>query len=66
MTYRLSARAEADLTGIWVYSAEEWGVDQADRYVDALSVASILLAYGKSDAVEGPAGYFRRHLSPST
>ena len=36
MTYRLSARAESDLTEIWVYSAEEWGVDQADRYVDAL------------------------------
>ncbi len=36
MTYRLSARAEADLTDIWIYSAEQWGVDQADRYVDAL------------------------------
>lgn len=36
MTYRLSAKAEADLTDIWSYSAEQWGVDRADRYVDAL------------------------------
>ncbi len=36
MTYRLSARAEADLTNVWVYSAEQWGVDQADRYIDAV------------------------------
>jgi toxin ParE1/3/4 len=36
MTYRLSARAEADLMKTWAYSAEQWGVDQADRYIDAL------------------------------
>lgn len=36
MIDRLSARAEADLADIWVYSAEQWGVDQADRYIDAL------------------------------
>lgn len=36
MTYRLSRRAEADLAEIWDYSAEQWGVDQADRYLDAL------------------------------
>lgn len=36
MTYRLSARAEADLAEIWVYSAEQWSVDQADRYIEAL------------------------------
>ena len=33
---RLTPRAEADLEDIWRYSAEEWGEDQADRYVDAL------------------------------
>jgi toxin ParE1/3/4 len=34
--YRLSSRAEADLAEIWGYSAEQWNLDQADRYVDAL------------------------------
>jgi len=34
--YRLSSRAEADLAEIWVYSAEQWSIEQADRYVDAL------------------------------
>jgi toxin ParE1/3/4 len=33
---RLSSRAEADPAEIWVYSAEQWTLDQADRYVDAL------------------------------
>jgi toxin ParE1/3/4 len=36
VSYRLSDRAEADLGEIWDYSAEKWGVDQADRYIDAL------------------------------
>jgi toxin ParE1/3/4 len=36
VTYRLSSRAEADLADIWVYSAEQWGIEQADRYLDAL------------------------------
>lgn len=36
MTYRLSSRAELDLAEIWVYSAERWDLDQADRYLDAL------------------------------
>ena len=36
MIYRLSVRAEADLAEIWVYSAEQWTLEQADRYIDAL------------------------------
>lgn len=28
--------AESDLIGIWVYTCEEWGVDQADKYLDQL------------------------------
>ena len=36
MIYRLSSRAEADLAEIWVYSAGQWNIEQADRYVDAL------------------------------
>jgi toxin ParE1/3/4 len=36
VSYRLSGRAEADLAEIWDYSAGQWSVDQADRYVDAL------------------------------
>jgi toxin ParE1/3/4 len=34
--YRLSSGAEADLADIWVYSAGQWNLEQADRYVDAL------------------------------
>ena len=30
--YLLSPRAQADLEGIWDYSAERWGVDQAETY----------------------------------
>jgi plasmid stabilization system protein ParE len=36
MIYRLSAKAEADLLAVWIYAAEQWGPDQADRYVDTL------------------------------
>ncbi len=32
----ITPKAEADLIGIWVYTCEEWGVDQADIYLDQL------------------------------
>lgn len=33
---RVTPKAESDLVGIWVYTCEEWGVDQADKYLDEL------------------------------
>lgn len=33
MAYVLSPLARADLEGIWAYSREQWGVDQAERYL---------------------------------
>jgi toxin ParE1/3/4 len=34
--YALSRRAQSDLDEIWDYSAQRWGRDQANRYVEAL------------------------------
>lgn len=36
ITYRLSPAAEADLVGIWDYTAQQWDKDQAARYVVAI------------------------------
>ncbi|WP_370690110.1 type II toxin-antitoxin system RelE/ParE family toxin [Phenylobacterium sp.] len=33
MGYVLSPLARKDLEGIWAYSRERWGVDQAERYL---------------------------------
>lgn len=33
---RITPKAQSDLIGIWVYTSEEWGVDQADKYLDQL------------------------------
>jgi toxin ParE1/3/4 len=32
----ITPKAESDLIGIWVYTCEEWGVEQADKYLDQL------------------------------
>jgi len=32
----VTPKAESDLIGIWVYTCEEWGVDQADKFLDLL------------------------------
>ncbi|PRB74090.1 type II toxin-antitoxin system RelE/ParE family toxin [Pseudomonas sp. MYb185] len=32
----VTPKAESDLTGIWLYTCEERGVDQADKYLDQL------------------------------
>ena len=34
----ITPKAESDLTGIWLYTCEEWGIDQADKYLDQLEV----------------------------
>ena len=33
------AKAEDDLIDIWLYTFEEWGVNQADHYLDILNAA---------------------------
>ena len=30
----VTPKAESDLIGIWMHTCEEWGVDQADKYLD--------------------------------
>lgn len=34
--YTLRQLAQNDLEGIWLYSLQEWGVVQADKYIRAL------------------------------
>lgn len=34
-----SVKAAEDLADIWVYSLREWGIEQADRYLDELETA---------------------------
>ena len=34
--YRLSPAAQNDLEDIWLYTLEQWSVQQADRYADIL------------------------------
>ncbi|WP_068635080.1 type II toxin-antitoxin system RelE/ParE family toxin [Thauera butanivorans] len=42
--YRLSRKAVADLSGIWDYTAEHWGVEQAERYIGNIRDACKALA----------------------
>jgi len=42
--YRLTPAAERDLERIWTYTAQRWGVEQANRYIDILTAAFADLA----------------------
>lgn len=42
--YRLTPAAERDLELIWEYTARQWGIEQADRYIDFLIAAFAKLA----------------------
>lgn len=42
--YRLTPAAERDLESIWTYTVRQWGVKQADRYIDFLTAAFAELA----------------------
>lgn len=35
-SYDLTLAAEEDLRGIWQYTLETWGPEQADKYLDEL------------------------------
>ena len=63
--YRLTPAAELDLERIWKYSAEKWGPDQADRYIDDLvagfdSIAEAPKAAPKCDYIRS--GYRRQSI----
>jgi toxin ParE1/3/4 len=42
--YRLTPAAEQDLEAIWLYTFEQWGIDQAHHYTDELVAAFDQLA----------------------
>jgi toxin ParE1/3/4 len=42
--YRLTPAARRDLEGIWRYTNQRWGVEQANRYIDVLTEAFAVLA----------------------
>ena len=42
--YKLFPAAETDLAAIWLYTVEEWGLRQADDYIDQLADAFQLVA----------------------
>jgi toxin ParE1/3/4 len=43
-TYRLGPKAGDDLTAIFHYTVENWGAEQAERYIDALDKTFQLIA----------------------
>lgn len=44
MTIRLTPRAEADLDEIWNYTADSWGIEQAELYIRDLWLAMEFVA----------------------
>ena len=48
--YRLPPAAERDLESIWKYTREEWGLEQAERYIDLLTEAFQVLAESPKSA----------------
>ena len=45
--FLLSPAAQADVDGIWDYTARKWGVDQAETYINTLRDACHDLAAGR-------------------
>lgn len=36
MSYKLSVKASEDIENIWLYTFENWSLEQADRYINLL------------------------------
>ncbi|MBO9559435.1 MAG: type II toxin-antitoxin system RelE/ParE family toxin [Caulobacter sp.] len=65
--YGLSPGAQRDMADIWLYSAQNWGVDRADAYIRALTDAMTLLVEDPSLGVscENIRTGYRKRLSGS-
>ena len=65
MNYKISRQAEIDLENIWLYTFEEWSLEQADYYydliMDEIEYISINPKSGK-DYNEVRKGYFRSRV----
>ena len=52
MRYRISEKAIADLEQIWVYTYNNWSLDQADRYhkqiFNEIEYIAVNIEYGKN------------------
>ena len=65
MIYKISKEAEIDLEKIWLYTFEEWSLEQADYYMDLiLDEIEYLVINPKSgkDYNEIRKGYFRSRV----
>ena len=63
--YRLSPAAEQDLENIWHYTNQQWGIEQAHRYIDTITVAFESLANAPQTAPSCDhirAGYRRQYI----
>lgn len=60
---RLAPAAERDLETIWRYTQQEWGLEQANRYIDILEAAFARLAESpkSAPACEHIRPGYRRH-----
>src|SRR5690606_31300524 len=65
MNYKISKQAEIDLENIWLYTFEEWSLEQADYYLDLIIDEIEYVAenpkYGQ-DYNEIRKGYFRSRV----
>jgi toxin ParE1/3/4 len=59
--YRLTPRAEIDLEDIWLYTFQNWSLEQADRYLNDIMAAIAALANGTKTGrqVDIRAGYLK-------
>ena len=46
--YRLTTAAEQDVAGIWDYTFETWGAEQADRYLEQLAACCDRIVDGRA------------------
>lgn len=62
MKYRISEEAALDLENIWLYTLQEWSLDQADRYFNLIMDEIEFIAENPEsgkDVSEIKKGYFR-------
>ncbi len=63
--FRLTPAAERDLEIIWTYTVQQWGLQQANRYIDFLNAAFEALSHSPNTAPECDhirLGYRRRKV----
>ncbi len=66
MDYKISQEANRDIENIWIYTLENWSLEQADRYFNLKCLSSTLPVTNTKRMIQQRLAFYRRPFLQSS